>query len=52
MKDDLIIAVSVLCALVGALFCLLFLTVGLGVSALISVPMGLLCGAVAPFIGE
>lgn len=50
MKEMLFFAV--LGALIGALFNLLFMTVLFDVSPWLSVPMGLVAGAVAPFMGE
>jgi hypothetical protein len=52
MDRDGVLVFSVLGALVGVLFNLVFLTVLFGVSPWLSVPMGLVGGAVAPFIGE
>ena len=52
MGRNEVITLGVLGALIGMLFNLVLLTVLFGVSPWLSVPMGLVAGAVAPFIGE
>jgi hypothetical protein len=52
MANKEMLTLAILGALVGVLFNLLFMTVLFDVSPWLSAPMGLVAGAVAPFIGE
>ena len=51
-KDQIIYLVAFVAGMFGMIFCYLLMTVALGASPWISIPIGFVSGVVSPFVGD